>query len=447
MSRTGWSTDGIDNPWEVPSNAYTVGASGCMYTTIQAAITAASAGELVYVMPGTYTEALTMKAGVDVFGLMADVVGTIAGAACCVKIRDYTGAVTWAADFDLEIRDHAVAAGTIGHTASFNGDAYLKYRECTLTGSAVGGIIGGNADLYVTYERNIIGTSVMWGAVGTGIQGHMHLHGKGNLFNEAGGIFCLLANTGHVMGTVDNVVDAAGTGTAFSLLTDGAVCDISVRSIDCTAAWVTVAGAELDITYSGTVISGTKTGVAKVNGRLELPSGAPIATWCPADSSVIPVIEGQRLLDLNTGDELQARTIGGTTRWHTDLYPISLEPDGLQTATITQWLQVAPRSGNFLWAHTLSIAYDQITGTTGTNYFVLTLDWLGATIASLSTQNQASDEWVYPARITVDTLLNFDALAGTADTTGSQGLYETWTENGGQSMRFSGCLWVSEVRV
>jgi len=174
--------------------------------------------------------------------------------------------------------------------------------------------------------------------------------------------------------------------------------------------------------------------------RITIPSGTslPAATDYSA---------GQEIYDGNTGDLLLARTIGGTTRWHTDLSPIFLFSFPLQTATLTQWLQMAPRSGNLLWAHTLTLAYDQITATTGTNYFVLTIDWLGATIATLSTQNQANDEWVFPTQITVDTLLNFDTLDGTADASGSKGLYETWTENGAQSMRFNGCLWVSEVRV
>lgn len=42
------------------------------FTTIQAAITAASSGQTVFVRPGTYTENLTLKAGVNISGFSGD---------------------------------------------------------------------------------------------------------------------------------------------------------------------------------------------------------------------------------------------------------------------------------------------------------------------------------------------------------------------------------------
>lgn len=46
-----------------------VGKSGCEYSTIQAAVTAASSGETIFVFPGTYTETVTTKGGVQIAGL------------------------------------------------------------------------------------------------------------------------------------------------------------------------------------------------------------------------------------------------------------------------------------------------------------------------------------------------------------------------------------------
>lgn len=47
-------------------------ANGANYSTIAAALTAASSGDTIALQPGTYTENLTLKAGVDIVGLQPD---------------------------------------------------------------------------------------------------------------------------------------------------------------------------------------------------------------------------------------------------------------------------------------------------------------------------------------------------------------------------------------
>lgn len=76
-------------------------AEGAGYTTIQAAITAASSGNTIFIKPGTYTENLTLKAGVNLSCYECDAqtpnvtisgkcTATFAGTACFSGIRFQT---------------------------------------------------------------------------------------------------------------------------------------------------------------------------------------------------------------------------------------------------------------------------------------------------------------------------------------------------------------------
>lgn len=51
------------------TNVLTVGDSGAQYTSIQAAINAASSGTTIWVFPGTYAETITLKDGVDIVAI------------------------------------------------------------------------------------------------------------------------------------------------------------------------------------------------------------------------------------------------------------------------------------------------------------------------------------------------------------------------------------------
>lgn len=57
------------------------------YTTIQAAINAAFSGQVVFINPGTYTETITLKAGVNLYGTTGvNIVGQL--------VANYTGSVS-----------------------------------------------------------------------------------------------------------------------------------------------------------------------------------------------------------------------------------------------------------------------------------------------------------------------------------------------------------------
>lgn len=68
-----------DNLFGLSSFIVDATASQGSFTTIQSAINAASAGDVIYVKGGTYTETLTLKPGVDLIGVASD--GRIPGAA------------------------------------------------------------------------------------------------------------------------------------------------------------------------------------------------------------------------------------------------------------------------------------------------------------------------------------------------------------------------------
>lgn len=144
------------------------------FLTIQAAITAASAGDLVMIMPGTYLERLTLKNGVNLYGFSGVTIGytptadyqtlvTDGGASCACAIKgdisfeiyaaSYTafgfnieGASTIRLDCNRVIR--TAGAGTL---TLFRFTAGTMYATCTvsaLTGGAFS-LSGGGANVYV----------------------------------------------------------------------------------------------------------------------------------------------------------------------------------------------------------------------------------------------------------------------------------------------------------
>lgn len=63
-------------------------------------------------------------------------------------------------------------------------------------------------------------------------------------------------------------------------------------------------------------VSGSRSGLTRTGNCYYLPDGEAIATYVPADESVVPVSAGDRLYHETAGLELLARDIGGTVRWH-----------------------------------------------------------------------------------------------------------------------------------
>lgn len=121
---TGSSTLRVENrTWLTPlvvDSSATVGARGT-FSTIAAAITAASAGQTIFIRPGTYTENLTLKVGVNLTAFMGDadtpnvtIIGkctlTTAGTVTISNIRlqtnsDFAIAVTGSAASILKVKN------------------------------------------------------------------------------------------------------------------------------------------------------------------------------------------------------------------------------------------------------------------------------------------------------------------------------------------------------
>jgi len=85
-------------------------------------------------------------------------------------------------------------------------------------------------------------------------------------------------------------------------------------SLSATAAISAAVGAYLDL-GPGVDISGTVSGVYRVGRRWVLQSGLAVATYCPADGSVVPVVAGDQLYHGTTGLYLTATLCGATMRW------------------------------------------------------------------------------------------------------------------------------------
>ena len=422
------------------SNTTVVGNPGA-YATIQAAITAASAGELVYVMPGTYTEALTMKAGVDVFGPMADVVGTIAGAACSVKIRDYTGAVTSAADFDLDVRDHTIATGVIGCTFAVAGRSVYTARDVTCAGTGIG-VLSTHASGELTYTADHVSVATGFAAGNlSGISGHLHYTAKTIEFTGAGsGI--VVAGDGHVVGSVDTFEGAAGT--AINVLVDAGKVQMTVREINTTAAWTTVTGGEIELDGPVNIIAGTQTGTAKVNGRYILQSGDVIATDVPADGSVLPVAVGNKLWDGNNQREYTARTAASATRWCGEERQLPVEYDGNITSTNPRTLPCNPRGTDLLWVIEAGGRWDQTQAVPANNYFDFSLEFDGGVLGTWSSAGVTEDVWANGVT-SIDTLIDFTDLDGEGDISGADGFRVNISETGTQVMFLSQVVTVCEV--
>jgi hypothetical protein len=111
-SGTAWTNQRI-------SNTLTVGASGCNYTTIQAAIDAASpsasAWTRINVMPGTYTENITLKPYVQLVGSAIGLATTLNG-----KVR-FSGSGGYV----------LMEGFTVNYTPTATNDAILLYNDPT----------------------------------------------------------------------------------------------------------------------------------------------------------------------------------------------------------------------------------------------------------------------------------------------------------------------------
>lgn len=130
------------------------------YKTITAAITAANSGDTIYIWPGTYTEDLTLKPGVNLSGqskFSVYVVGTVtfntAGTVCCERIIFKTSGDGNTLDFvgtgiqNLQCRlcnfEHTSGDGHCVYWTNTNASSKIAHTEGNLTQSVSSG--GGTA--------------------------------------------------------------------------------------------------------------------------------------------------------------------------------------------------------------------------------------------------------------------------------------------------------------
>lgn len=216
-------------------------------------------------------------------------------------------------------------------------------------------------------------------------------------------------------------------------------------TLSATAAYACAAGEYL--TLDGCTVSGTKTGIARVNGTWVIQSGESIATYIKSDASVITAIAvGDSLQDGNNANRIATLvTVGASNYWlgECEAAPLfgRVVVMNSTTADSIKWLPRASRKAIVLRADG---HWNQANATTGSNYFDFVVTFNGATLGSWSTKNDAKDTWLREA-VTINTLVDFSALDNLADATSSKELAVTATETGAQSVTVSMCLVLREV--
>ncbi len=129
----------------------TVGLRGT-FTTIQAAITAATAGQTVYIRPGTYTENLTLKNGVNLVGLASlGPTQTTVSVTQIIGVHTFTSPGGTAVVVIENVRLRSNGSGIIILDSTLS-QASVYLSNCTLyiTNNAVAGFTGTGA-LYCNY--------------------------------------------------------------------------------------------------------------------------------------------------------------------------------------------------------------------------------------------------------------------------------------------------------
>jgi hypothetical protein len=124
------------------------------FLTVQAAITAASSGDLVYVYPGTYSESIILKDGVNIY--LTD--GATISNNALKTVTDNNVAVTCVIDGYGQILNTTVGTGYAIDIRNASSDITIraKYVECTATSGASLYIFNGTVryDVTKTYSKN-----------------------------------------------------------------------------------------------------------------------------------------------------------------------------------------------------------------------------------------------------------------------------------------------------
>lgn len=194
------------------------------------------------------------------------------------------------------------------------------------------------------------------------------------------------ANGGRVIllgATVGTGGGAAATAPAGGSATIG-----GWGTLSATAAISAVAGAYL-VLGPGITVSGTVTGVYRVGRSWYLPSGAAIATYIPADGSVVAVSVGDRMYYGTAQVWTKATLCGATMRWLGDSLAISIQTTISASATYQIGYQI-PAAATGMWLE----------------------EWEGNLY--VAAPNEAAHRWVitiYAAGVLLDTFDTWNTLA------------------------------------
>ena len=146
--------------------------------------------------------------------------------------------------------------------------------------------------------------------------------------------------------------------------------------------------------------------------------------------------------DAGGGEIWTAIDVSGTLYWMGREQVVEMTTDNNSTITsstryIMQW---APRASRTAFLVSLDGHWDQLAGTTNNNYYVVTVEYMGATIASFSTQNGADDTWKRLAQ-SIAAVVNFASLDDDTDAAGSRALSFNFALVGGQTLKWGvGCV-------
>lgn len=345
-----------DRTWTtayVVDSSATVGLRGT-FSTIQAAITAASSGTTIFIRPGTYTEDLTLKSGVNLIGYASSstttppviilgkatlTTGTVAIDNICLKTNgDYICDVSGVASLNLYRCNFIISS----HAFLCN-SGIINFFQCNLsdTGAASGAwFTCTNASTILVQGCYFIGTT-------TTVSTFANTSGI-TIRNSAFHSFISTSNTARVLSYNSNLVAPSGqtflttTGTAAtneiynSLVAGGSASVISVGAgttltlcnsvidSDNTDA-ITVAGTLLyaGLSFKGTSSNvggaGTKTpnaeGSSRTIGSANTGATNTLLLTNSSNTASSNALQNISVGGTSAGDAFQTFTVSGTTNW------------------------------------------------------------------------------------------------------------------------------------
>ena len=295
------------------------------FTTVQAAINAASSGQTIFVRPGQYTENLTLKVGVDIcafeadgFSAIVNIIGTAthntAGFVMISGIR-----------FTTNGSNAIVVSGTLG--------SKLRLINCYINGSNATCISYSSSS--VDSSIQLVNCELNTGTTGIGIFDH-------TAAGQLSFAYCFCSNTGGTS-TASNTTGGVGMGySTFSqpFSTSGAgsynisTCNFNTSTQNATA--LTLAGTGSSFAEYSDFVSGTASAISAGAGTTMNIIGP-----CSIDSSNTNAVTGAGTLRygtltfkgssslINTTNQTSFQTSNGISR-------STLQPAFLATHSVAQ---------------------------------------------------------------------------------------------------------------